>query len=173
MRSLRRGYSLVELLVTLGVIAALLAVTLPALRWAREWARAAGCGSNLRQLSTVIETRMVTPGTLLPYFVPGLPASPPSGRVALGDVFPAGEYAGVLGCPSDAGRSTRETSYEYHPGIRMYRAYQDGDPAPARTVTRLLFNYGRYSLLADDEPRHGGRVQVVFAPDGSVAAFED
>ncbi len=45
----RRAYSLVELLVVLGILVLLIAIALPAIQSARESARRAQCASNLRQ----------------------------------------------------------------------------------------------------------------------------
>lgn len=59
MRGLRKGFTLIELLVVISIIALLIAMLLPALRNAREAARAAVCLSNQRQVGVLLQTYAV------------------------------------------------------------------------------------------------------------------
>lgn len=60
----RLGFSLVELLVVLGIFSVLLAVLLPAVQVARESARQSQCRNNLRQIATALQNFHSTHGRL-------------------------------------------------------------------------------------------------------------
>lgn len=66
-----RGFTLVELLVVIGIIAALIALLLPALAKARDAAVSAQCMSNLRQNGLAFsQYQSDSPGYLPPYQLP-------------------------------------------------------------------------------------------------------
>src|SRR5688572_12651103 len=68
-RQSRTGFTLVELLVVIGIIALLVSMLLPALNRAREAANAAACMSNLRQINTAYHLYAHDNKGQLPYYL--------------------------------------------------------------------------------------------------------
>jgi prepilin-type N-terminal cleavage/methylation domain-containing protein/prepilin-type processing-associated H-X9-DG protein len=75
-QSHRAGFTLVELLVVIGIIAVLIALLLPALNGAREQARSAQCLSNLR---TIGQAMSMYTAEHKGYMVPGFIRMQPTG----------------------------------------------------------------------------------------------
>jgi prepilin-type N-terminal cleavage/methylation domain-containing protein len=78
MKAKKAGFTLVELLVVISIIAILMAVLLPAVQKAREGARRAVCAGQCRQIGVAMTTYTVDYENMLPYYgwsdwVPGKP----------------------------------------------------------------------------------------------------
>ncbi len=118
-----RGFSLVELLVVLAVIALLIGILLPTLAAARRATMRAGCGANLRNLGVIIEGYQQEHGNVYPvarYMPPPMVSSdadPPLPEV-LGQAIVGSEK--VFRCPSDGvlfAATTPGSSYVYNIGL--------------------------------------------------------
>jgi prepilin-type N-terminal cleavage/methylation domain-containing protein/prepilin-type processing-associated H-X9-DG protein len=145
----RRGaFTLVELLVTIAIIALLGALLLPALSGAKYHAKNATCRNNLRQISVALALYTTTHGFFPPargFLPPGSAPAPDLEWMSYLDLTktyltpqgseinfsPEGMLGGVFRCPFDRGRIV--TVFEISLG-------QLG--APIRLATRLPGSYG-------------------------------
>ena len=177
---MRRGFTLVELLVVGGVVAVLTSLALPAVQQAREAARRAACRNNLRQVSLAVLNYESAYAALPPGAVLDLPALETAYRRSWSvharllpyleqaaaaeaidleagwDTQPAldGLRVPALGCPSD-------------PGAGRPREFADG--RPTLWPTTVGFNFGTWHVF---DPATGRIGEGLFGPNVSVRLRE-
>ena len=153
-----RGFSLVELMVSIAIIATLIGILLPAVADARRTAQRVVCLSNLRQAGVLLQTYMDDESEgVLPAFSRGWNAPHPGDRDKGVELWrflgkrggftaptpPLADTPGHIGvCPSDPGNADEYGhSYGYRPGSFMHSSRNPRlDPAFADDVTQQIRN---------------------------------
>ena len=98
----RRAFTLVELLVVIGIIALLIAILLPSLNRAREGSNRVKCAANLRSIGQALlayahENRGAFPRTYFEAGKPLIDAQPPFTQLGAGAASPFGGSRGFVG----------------------------------------------------------------------------
>ena len=181
----RRAFTLVELLVVIGIIAILIAILMPALSRARDQATRLQCMSNLRNIMQGITMYVSENKTHLPYcnwgdmpsghqgwlykVVPGswFPTNPPDPRyVDTGVVFSYLKEYNIFKCPlhlerRSNGPTENMTSYLMNGAVQDY-----GEFGPTQRITNrvtkfkvehvILWESGETNLMNNGPPFNDG-----------------
>jgi prepilin-type N-terminal cleavage/methylation domain-containing protein len=160
-RPTRRAFTLVELLVVIGIIALLVAILMPSLSKARKQADTVKCMSNMRQVGlALVQYANTNRGILFPK---GLGAGLPRERRWPMAVFTPAEWnPPILTCPSDF-EPVEEHSYvlndylsDYH--VRYHNTNVNGlNPSQIIVMGEKVSSENHYYM----DPEMGDYMQIV------------
>lgn len=181
---MRRGFTLTEVIVVLGLVALLTALMVPTLKGIQAESRSAACMSHLRQLHVAIESYRSSNRDLLPIceFLPVVVGETTEGGLPELLKGYCSKHSTLWCCPADhdeEGSLSTGTSYLYLPGLLRYTpqiqiAVQQAmipyyldftmsqkmkdklrTDAEARLTTRFYeHNADRFAVLVDSQDRH-------------------
>lgn len=147
------GFSLIELLVAIGLISVLIGILLPSLGRAQDAARRVRCAAQLKNLGVAwaIYTDRYPEAFPPAVSMPSFPIVPDEMTImkALSDEVRAPD---AYACPSDDRRNFQELgiSYEYLPGLAIAL-----DPNSARTLKQVARQQAHLMpILSDAEAYH-------------------
>jgi prepilin-type N-terminal cleavage/methylation domain-containing protein/prepilin-type processing-associated H-X9-DG protein len=163
------AFTLVELLVVIGIIALLISILLPALNKAREQANLAECGSNLRSMGQLIQIYIAENGGYYPYGhvnavsgpYEGLGTDPNEGpwytqtwdwpdtltRLNV-KTMPGQTGSGYPYWTNDGGDTQQLQSYEQCMAADFSKVFHDADTSPGGYLTRVSDYVGNIRVFA-------------------------
>jgi prepilin-type N-terminal cleavage/methylation domain-containing protein/prepilin-type processing-associated H-X9-DG protein len=153
----RAGFTLVELLVAIAIIAVLAALLLPAINRAKASARGTACLSNLRQVGLALQLYVQENNNRLPVMYDAALSSNSMaaiGAVATIDVVLSNHLGAprILQCVADDQRLFERTRSSY-----AWNSLLNGQDADRLEVFTIKFDPHQIPVIFDKESFHRGR----------------
>jgi len=161
----RRGFTVIEILVTLGITAVLIAIALPTYARITQRGRAAACLSNLRQIGMALNVYLGEHNLVFPELAGA--RNNTSQEVSSIDtvLLPYAGSTNVFACPSDARGLAESTGTSYY-----WNTALNNQPIASLNFLGIITETSRIPILGDKEGFHpyaGTRVNILYA-DGHV-----
>jgi prepilin-type processing-associated H-X9-DG protein len=160
MNRLRRpgAFTLVELLVVIGVIAVLVGILLPAMSRARDAARTTSCLGNLRQLAQAAQHYVITNRGQFPvarWGADNWDFSRVNGQTVPGLLWRGQTDARIQQCPSFDGKSNSLDPYTGYNYNTSYIGHGQGEATEAPARLAQVRDPARTALFGDGEYYNG------------------
>jgi prepilin-type N-terminal cleavage/methylation domain-containing protein/prepilin-type processing-associated H-X9-DG protein len=151
-----RAFTLVELLVTIAVIAVLAALLMPALGRSKESGRVAVCQSNLHQIGLALQLYVDDNRNIMPTmhdFVVGAATNADTINIVLAASLGSTQ---VLRCPSDLRHLFEQTgsSYSWNPLVNGQKADQLHIMNLSLAMTKIPLVFDKQGFHAALGPKH-------------------
>ena len=152
----RQGFTLVELLIVIAVIAVLAALLLPVLGKAKEQGRSTACLSNLRQIGVALQIYVHENNNRMPVMYDALLSTngTPATNLATIDLVLTNHLGSprILRCPSDDKELFEKTGSSY-----SWNFLLNGQPADQLKAFSIALESHEAPLVFDKEPFHRNR----------------
>jgi prepilin-type N-terminal cleavage/methylation domain-containing protein len=158
-RTVRRGFTLVELLVVIGIIALLISILLPTLSRARDSGRAAACGANNRSIVQAMFLYQAENQLSLPW---GRVYTRDDGGRQIWNPDGAGEQSFTI-APTSLTAMTEDTEY----GASLYFSAPAGVPNFPRDAIGEMFRCAQVGSGAENGVTHYG-LNPIAMPDANA-----
>ncbi len=168
-RDSRRGpaFTLMELLVTVGILAVLAGIAVPATDRVLHKARSAQCMSNLRNLGAALQSYLAENNNIMPTLVTARPSKDDEDLAAIDNTL--NEHVSspdVFRCPADHQHFYEKTGTSY-----TWNNLLNGQSASSLLMMGFIKEGNRIPVMGDKEGFHKFRdvkVNILYA-DGHVA----